>query len=682
MKAIFNLSLLLLLLTFVSTGEARVIKALEDLTFDVPTGNNIIMSAPSLTVSQPLKLGSSKELVTGAIDLTTEVTGTLPVANGGTGSAIQNFVDLTTTQYISGTKFFRNKLSVESTTETSLPCPVMTNTQRDATTAITGDCVYNSTTSALNVYNGTIWTAVGSGGGGGLAEWATSTGYAADEVIFTDGKIYLALNSHTSGTFATDLTNGEWIELSASLQNLSAVNGELLVGNGSGYVSATLTGTLNQVEVTNGSGSITLGLPQDIETTSSPTFVSATFSGVLTNAFLKSNASGGLDSVTAIDLTTDVTGTLPIANGGTGSSLPFSAGQYTSATLPSVATYDGFIAYDTTNDVYKYSDGSSWLELGGGGGGAGDLVGPASATDNAIPRFDTTTGKLVQDSNVLISDADAMEGLTSVIVSGSVTTTIPLEIYGVASQTANLFQINDSTGADMMHLEADGTLRTALRSSTSDGFSIAPVDGASNHGIIFNGTGNSSNVTMRAANSAYATLSGNGLLISGVGVYAIRSGLRGLVTGPAYTFDNDRDTGIFSDSANLLSLAAGATVALTATDTEVQVKHPVEFADNETVTTPPSGEITLSNDDEIFKVTNSSGIESPLVPPVTSQALINTSFEDDVAGNGWTITSGTPSVELTAVLPSEGTQALKVAVSASAFEMYQTFDCSDFDSIC
>ena len=245
-----------------------------------------------------------------------------PNFNGGTGSATQNFVDLTTTQIVSGTKTFTNKFTVESTTEPSLPCPVMTSTQRDATSAITGDCVYNSTTLALNVYNGTIWTAVGSGGGGGgIAEWTTSTGYSEDDVIFTDSKIYVALNTHTSGVFATDLGNGEWAELSASLQDLAAVNGQLLVGNGSGYVSATLTGTLNQVEVTNGAGSITLGLPQDIATTSSPEFVSATFSGVLTNAFLKSDGSGGLDSVSSIDLTSDITGILPVANGGTGSSL-------------------------------------------------------------------------------------------------------------------------------------------------------------------------------------------------------------------------------------------------------------------------------------------------------------------------------------------------------------------------
>lgn len=34
----------------------------------------------------------------------------------------------------------------------------------------------------------------------------------------------------------------------------------------------------------------------------------------------------------------------------------------------------------------------------------GDVVGPASATDNAVTRYDGTTGKLVQDSNVTIDD--------------------------------------------------------------------------------------------------------------------------------------------------------------------------------------------------------------------------------------------------------------------------------------
>jgi len=39
-------------------------------------------------------------------------------------------------------------------------------------------------------------------------------------------------------------------------------------------------------------------------------------------------------------------------------------------------------------------------------GGAGDVVGPSSSTDNAIVRFDGTTGKLVQNSGVTIDDSN------------------------------------------------------------------------------------------------------------------------------------------------------------------------------------------------------------------------------------------------------------------------------------
>lgn len=39
--------------------------------------------------------------------------------------------------------------------------------------------------------------------------------------------------------------------------------------------------------------------------------------------------------------------------------------------------------------------------------GTGDVVGPASSTDNALARFDSTTGKLVQNSTTTLSDAGA-----------------------------------------------------------------------------------------------------------------------------------------------------------------------------------------------------------------------------------------------------------------------------------
>ena len=39
------------------------------------------------------------------------------------------------------------------------------------------------------------------------------------------------------------------------------------------------------------------------------------------------------------------------------------------------------------------------------GAGLGDVVGPASSTDNAIVRYDTTTGRLLQNSTVTIADS-------------------------------------------------------------------------------------------------------------------------------------------------------------------------------------------------------------------------------------------------------------------------------------
>jgi hypothetical protein len=54
----------------------------------------------------------------------------------------------------------------------------------------------------------------------------------------------------------------------------------------------------------------------------------------------------------------------------------------------------------------------------------GDVVGPASATDNAIARFDTTTGKLLQNSVVTVGDTGAVTGVTTLAASTSVTTPI------------------------------------------------------------------------------------------------------------------------------------------------------------------------------------------------------------------------------------------------------------------
>lgn len=113
-----------------------------------------------------------------------------------------------------------SRVNVTSTTKSSKPCPVMTLVQRDAiATPLTGSCVYNSTDLQLNIYDGSLWQ---SAGGGGIENWETATAYDVDDVVIESNKIYQCEIAHTSGTFATDLSGGNWVELSAQ-GNLTGV---------------------------------------------------------------------------------------------------------------------------------------------------------------------------------------------------------------------------------------------------------------------------------------------------------------------------------------------------------------------------------------------------------------------------------------------------------------------------
>ena len=68
----------------------------------------------------------------------------------------------------------------------------------------------------------------GSGGGGGIDLWETSKNYKIDNIVHESNKIYKALTDHTSGVFATDLGNNEWIELSDDLNRETSVTDNAL----------------------------------------------------------------------------------------------------------------------------------------------------------------------------------------------------------------------------------------------------------------------------------------------------------------------------------------------------------------------------------------------------------------------------------------------------------------------
>ncbi len=83
--------------------------------------------------------------------------------------------------------------------------------------------------------------------------------------------------------------------------------------------------------------------------------------------------------------TITLAGTLAVANGGTGTATP-----------SIVAGTNVTVTGTWPNQTIAAS------------GGTGDVVGPASSTDNAITRFDSTTGKLIQNSLVTVADDGAI----------------------------------------------------------------------------------------------------------------------------------------------------------------------------------------------------------------------------------------------------------------------------------
>lgn len=97
----------------------------------------------------------SNAQLAGSIDLTTKVTGILPIANGGTGSSTQNFVDLSTTQAsIGGAKTFSGALT-SSGGFTSSGITTLSSNLITTVGAITGNTTLTTSSSLYQEVNAT-----------------------------------------------------------------------------------------------------------------------------------------------------------------------------------------------------------------------------------------------------------------------------------------------------------------------------------------------------------------------------------------------------------------------------------------------------------------------------------------------------------------------------------------------
>jgi hypothetical protein len=106
-----------------------------------------------------------------------------------------------------------------------------------------------------------------------------------------------------------------------------------------------------------------------------------------------------------------------------------------------------FPADDGTSGQALITDGSGVLSWSTAA--SGDVYGPASATDNALARFDGTTGKLIKDSSGLIYD-----GINLGV--GTASPTYKLNVVASAG-SQNIFQAGQSGVSNGYTISSDGT---------------------------------------------------------------------------------------------------------------------------------------------------------------------------------------------------------------------------------
>ena len=264
----------------------------------------------SLNAVQFVKSDANGNLTNAAVSLTADVSGVLPLANGGSNANL---------------------------------------------TAVPGAIVYSGSTAMAFSAAGTAGQPLLSGGSS-APTWFTSSGVvkASSGVLSTSNvdltsEVTGTLPIANGGTNSSTALNNKRIMVSSGgsiVEAAALTDGQLLIGStGNAPVAAAITGTTNQVVVTNAAGSITLSTPQDINSGATPTFAGITISGA--GATIDLN-----DTTAAMD-----------------SKQSMYAVATTNATVTTIAT----IA-TTSNSVMILEAKITGLRTGGSSGSAGDCA--------------------------------------------------------------------------------------------------------------------------------------------------------------------------------------------------------------------------------------------------------------------------------------------------------------------
>ena len=183
-------------------------------------------------------------------------------------------------------------------------------------------------------------------------------------------------------------------------------------------------------------------------------------------------------------------------------------------------TIDGSATYSLTTQnasIEVESDGTTWwIASNNDVAGNGNVAGPASSTDNAIARYDSTTGKIIQNSGVTIDDSNNM--VIAGTVDGRDVATDGSKLDGIEALADVTDTTNVTAAGALMDSEVDADIKTLVlpANTTISTFGATLVDdaAASNARTTLDvdqaGTDNSTNVTL-AGSLDYLTIVGQAI---------------------------------------------------------------------------------------------------------------------------------------------------------------------------
>lgn len=232
-----------------------------------------------------------------------------------------------------------------------------------------------------------------------------------------------------------------------------------------------------------------------------------------------------------------------------------------------------------TGDVVLTSTGASititpsgqTINLEAVSGGSGNVVGPSSATDNAIARFDTTTGKLIQNSGAILDDSGnvGFQGTVvaaQVIDSGLTVNTVPYtdsskQFTSSAVTPTELGYVSGVTSAIQTQLNGKQASGNYITDLTGDGTASGPGSTAFTLATVNGTVGSFTNASFTVNAKGLITAASSGTApVTSISIVSA-NGLAGTSSGgatPALTLSTSI-TGLLKGNGTAISAASAGT---------------------------------------------------------------------------------------------------------------------------